>query len=505
MTDAAGANPYPISPPKTTWATTQPPFSGAVPASFINKVIFCYVLSCSDTNANSDADADPYANSHTNPDAEPTADTHTDAHTEANTDAGRDAACGTHSHTNANTTATPTATPTPTTTPSAIPSSPPTPTASPVATQFLAPGPTVEPATPPTATASPTPSPSPSPSLVAPAPVSDVGLPPGSFPTEVPTVSQVGFDATSIGESALLALLFLLLAAFPAQLFNKTYEENEEEINGWFARGGAAVAGAGAVLSRFWNKRIGIFTFVILSALLYGFLSPSFGLNANSIATLIGILLGIFIVVLAFELPLARAHRTLLREPGRVRVIPMTIVVALICVVASRFTDFQPGYLYGLVAGYVFARELSLRDEARAHVWTGVWMLGISITAWLAMPLINQSLSNQPLLDVLLSSAAATIFVAGLEGLLFELIPLRFLRGERVFAWRRSVWAVLFLVAAFLFAWIMLQPSAGYLGSTRTSPLIPAVILFCTFGVVSVAFWAYFRFRPQSKEPAEAS
>lgn len=330
------------------------------------------------------------------------------------------------------------------------------------------------------------------------------GLPPDSFPASVPTVDDVGFDGTAVAEDALLALLFLLLAAFPGQLFNKTYEENEEEIGRWFARGGAAFGGLRTTLSRFWNKKVGIFTFVLISALLYGFLSPSFGLNAESVASLIGILLGILVVILAFELPLARAQRKLLHDPGKVRVIPMTIVVAIMCVLASRVTGFQPGYLFGLVAGYVFARDLAPADEAHAHVWTAVWMLAISLGAWLALPLIDKNFSEQPMLDILLSAMLATIFVAGLEGLLFELVPLRFLRGEVVYQWRRSVWSVLFLIAGFLFAWIMLQPTVGYLGSTRTSPLIPAVILFVTFGVCSVAFWAYFRFRPEHKETQAA-
>jgi hypothetical protein len=225
-------------------------------------------------------------------------------------------------------------------------------------------------------------------------------------------------------------------------------------------------------------------------------------LDAQSIAALLGIVVGLFVIVLAFELPLARAQRRLLNDPGKVRALPATIVVGVVCVIASRVTNFQPGYLYGLVAGYVFTRELNHGDEAHAHVWTVAWMLFISLSAWLALPLIDQNFSAQPMLDILLSSALATIFVSGLEGLLFELVPLRFLRGEVVFAWRRSVWAVLFLVSAFLFAWIMLTPSVGYLGSTRTSPLLPAVILFVAFGVLSVAFWAYFRFRGEPQAPS---
>lgn len=69
-------------------------------------------------------------------------------------------------------------------------------------------------------------------------------------------------------------------------------------------------------------------------------------------------------------------------------------------------------------------------------------------------------------------------------------------RGDRLFEWRRDVWAVLFLAAAFCFAYILLNPATGYLGTTRVSPLIPALILFLAFGAASVLFWGYFRFRP---------
>ena len=83
-------------------------------------------------------------------------------------------------------------------------------------------------------------------------------------------------------------------------------------------------------------------------------------------------------------------------------------------------------------------------------------------------------------------------------------MPLRFLRGESVYAWRRGLWAILFLAAAFTFAHILLTPSTGYLGDTRVSPLLAAVILFVTFGIASVLFWGYFRFRPARQGQEEA-
>jgi hypothetical protein len=228
---------------------------------------------------------------------------------------------------------------------------------------------------------------------------------------------------------------------------------------------------------------------------LYGFLSPRFGFDAGSLATLLGILGGLAIVIASFELPLFLAHRRVLHERGRLRVLPLTIVIAMVCVIISRVANFQPGYLYGVVAGYAFLGSLQLRDEARAHTATALWMLALSLAAWLAMPLVTGGLASMPLLQLAVGAAMATIFVGGLEGLLFELVPLRFLRGERIYKWRRGVWFVLFTAAAFAFSYILLNPATGFLGNTRASPLIPAVLLFVSFGVVSVLFWAYFKFR----------
>lgn len=340
---------------------------------------------------------------------------------------------------------------------------------------------------------SPTATPSPTPDL---APLDGGGLPPRSFPGSIPRPDELSLDLTVAGQSLLLALLFLVLAAFPGQLANKTWEANREEISRWFARGGLAADRVRTSLASFWKRPYGILIFVALTAALYGFLSPEFGPSIESAVALLGILGGLGVVILAFELPLFLAYRRINREMGRLRVVPMTIILGIACVVISRIAEFQPGYLYGLVATFAFTGSLQRRDEARAHALTGVWMLMVALAAWLAMPWIEQSLASERLLLMGISAGLATVFVGGLEGLLFELVPLRFLRGEAVYEWRRSVWAILFLAAGFCFAYILLDPSHGYLGSTRVSPLIPALILFVSFGIASILFWAYFRFRP---------
>jgi len=93
----------------------------------------------------------------------------------------------------------------------------------------------------------------------------------------------------------LLALLIAFLIPFPGTLFNKTVEANYAEIRGWVAGmrrrwngllDALAVGPLGGV--RRWlgprvGGRTGMFLFLALSALVYGFLSPSFGLNSSSL------------------------------------------------------------------------------------------------------------------------------------------------------------------------------------------------------------------------------
>ena len=62
---------------------------------------------------------------------------------------------------------------------------------------------------------------------------------------------------------------------------------------------------------------------------------------------------------------------------------------------------------------------------------------------------------------------------------------------------------VLFFLSQFAFVHIMLRPSSGYVPNTTTSPTLVAVAPSAVFALVSVLFWAYFRFRRSLPRSAE--
>jgi hypothetical protein len=305
----------------------------------------------------------------------------------------------------------------------------------------------------------------------------------------VPTIGEVSGDPMVLIQSGLLAALVVFLMPFPAQLFNSTLENHEDEVKRWFRldRLGTVAGGIGA----FWASWPGVALFTLLTALLYGFLDPGFGISLGSVATFLGMLLGIVLVTAAFAVPAILAHRRVDDAPT-LKVVPISLLIGVACVLLSRLTDFQPGYLYGLLIGLVFARELSEADEGRATAIGAGLMLLVAFGSWLALGMLA---SDDGFATIVARTSLAALMVAGLEGVVFGLLPMRFLPGEPLYAWNRLLWGALLAIGAFAFFHILINPTSGYLSDTSRTPLFTVVALLVGFSLVSVAFWAWFRFR----------
>ncbi len=257
----------------------------------------------------------------------------------------------------------------------------------------------------------------------------------------------------------------------------------------------AAPPATGEAVYDFWRTPYGMLAFIGLSALLYAFLDPTFGFNVVSLATLVGLAIGLFVVVLAYGIPLfVIAQNRGLRITARA--LPTTLLIALLCVIVSRVANFQPGYLYGLIVGFFFATSVERHEEGRAEAIATASSLLAAFVAWVLLAFLRSTgASSGELTAPLLQAAAVTVVVAGLENAVFAMLPLRFLPGSVVLAWNRVVWAALLGVGIFGFAHVLLNPTAGYLGDTTRTPFLTMLILLIGFGIASVAFWAYFRFR----------
>ena len=314
--------------------------------------------------------------------------------------------------------------------------------------------------------------------------------------------TQVSLDPMILLQALILTFLIVVLIPFPSELFNRTLEENEDSIRSGLRRlplVGRSVRAAGSSAERPRPAGVGrllfLGVFVLASGLLYSLLDPNFGLDARSLVTFAGITAALVAVTWAAALPGRAIHRTVAGDAGWLRAVGGTLAIAGACVVISRLAGFLPGYLYGLILGYSFAKKLNEENEGRAAALGAWWMIALSLVAWFTLGAVRTPGIADTLPAQVAASVLAALVVAGVEGIVFGFVPLRFLPGEHVFQWQRVRWAVLYAIGVFGFLFIILNPENGFLDTSQQGSSGTAAALFIGFGLVSVLFWAWFRFR----------
>jgi hypothetical protein len=362
------------------------------------------------------------------------------------------------------------------------------------------------------ASPSPGPSSSPDPSAVkpspspAPAPSSSADRAGPANPLQSSLASALVAPAAAFGSllsvagNTLIAIGLVLFVTFPSLLFNHTYDENHARLQAWWDRRFGFTRRLHQSAQQLRSSRRSTASFaavVILGAILGGLLDPGFGVNSRTAALVLGILLAI-VAGAAVHAMAAGAYRRLRGEVTgwALRALPSGLMVAGLCVLVSRVTEYLPGYLYGVIGGVAFAGQLAKREEGHVVAVSSAAILLSSVVAWLLWVPVTAA-ASQPgagFAWVLLENFLAAVFVSGLVGLVIGLVPLRFLPGEKLVAWHRGAWAGMFAVAAFALVQIMLRPGSAT-AHTGTVPFWTTLGLFLAFGAVSVGFWGYFRVR----------
>jgi hypothetical protein len=315
--------------------------------------------------------------------------------------------------------------------------------------------------------------------------------------TSLPQPRDIPLDAKRIALSASIAVGCVFLLAFPCQLFNSTLEENYDEVRGWF--------GLRAKDEHDEPRHQGALyvLFLIAGGILYALLSPDFGLNRTTLVVVVGLALAILVTGVGFALPGMLYMRKHTGERGRLRVLSGSIIVAALTVLISRAVGYTPGYVYGLLAVFVFGATLDRREEGRMAASTAVVIIALCLGAWLARVPVSAAAArpHASVLLLILETALGGIFLLGLESLLVDLIPLRFLDGSRIQAWSKLAWGGLFALGAFLLVHVLVVPGSGYVGKSNDTGLRLVVAgLYVGFALVSVVFWAYFRYRAERLE-----
>jgi hypothetical protein len=355
--------------------------------------------------------------------------------------------------------------------------------------------------------------------------LADAPASPG-FVASVPLPTQVSTDPEVIGTNAIMALFFAITFGAISSLFNSTLKGNYASVASWFSplkrlvgRTRAALArprnddGTGSVggtfagiVDRIPTKRVWQpLAIVLVSALVYGFLDPEFGPTVEGLGLLLSLALAIGVTTFAYEGLQSVLSSRRFGAPARMRLFPAAIAIAVACVAISRVMGFHPGYVFGIVGGLAFATtvEPDSKSYGRMVLISAGALLAVSFIAWFAaVPVAAAVESDGGFLLTTLQAGLISMFVMGLEALLFGLLPLGFMDGEKVLRWNKFAWVAAFGTVAFAFWHVLLNPNSKYLDSFGQKNVVLMFGLLAGYGLVTVAMFLYFRARSRRAAPS---
>ena len=234
----------------------------------------------------------------------------------------------------------------------------------------------------------------------------------------------------------------------------------------------------------------------MLTGAIYGFLSPGFGFNTASLYLLLAMTIGIASVTYVSEGGAAWFSQRHLKVPAGVRVHTGAVLVALVCVVISRLIDFKPGIVYGFIASTVLLVPIALdrNQSGRMAMYPMLMLLGTAMTAWLLLGWVRGDGGGGGWANQLAQALLAGIFVGGIEGVMYNLVPIAFLDGRAIFEWKKPAWIAMFGVSTFLFWQLLINPDGSYFDFRETGVTLVLVVA-AVYALVTAATWSYFRWR----------
>ncbi|QOD92752.1 hypothetical protein [Chryseoglobus sp. 28M-23] len=228
---------------------------------------------------------------------------------------------------------------------------------------------------------------------------------------------------------------------------------------------------------------------LLVAATASTYVDPEFAFDAAGWRTAAGIAAG-FLVVIALGWAVVTAVMRSIRPQWRPRIEfrPLTLLFVITAVAFSIVSGFQPGVVFGLVAGVGFAGSISERARAGSALMLAGFMVVTGAAAWAGYSLLVPVFDNPDLLQLLALECLAAITIAGFSALPIALLPLRGLLGRAVWQWSRLVWVGLYAIAvgAFLFVLIPLPDSWQWV----ELDYLAWGIGYAVYCVVAVIAWA---------------
>ncbi|WDZ88864.1 FGLLP motif-containing membrane protein [Nocardiopsis sp. HUAS JQ3] len=357
------------------------------------------------------------------------------------------------------------------------------------------------------------------PAAPAPVAVQDPGL---------PRVDELRTDPQTLllalGASAVAAGALMLMVGFPSDIFNKSVEANQGRVRQWWNGVRAALAGRRGRPRAVFTLRsvLAFLVFWVAAAALPVLLNWNPGPQATPLLDFLGLLVAVFFVTAFYAGIVDDRDTAWSGVRGRFEVLPTGLAIVALCSALSAALDFEPGYFYGLIAGFaavvdrrsrldmpVRVREDFARvREGRATMLGAVFILVLSAACYLVWSALSPAAQREDASFVLrlADKALFSTVLLGVQTVVFGLLPMKFLDGYRLWSWGAVPWAAVYLPGLFLFVYLMHMHPAQVSAQTVPESLVNTLVLFAGFGVLSLAVWLFFVWRSRRDErPAARS
>jgi hypothetical protein len=336
------------------------------------------------------------------------------------------------------------------------------------------------------------------------------------FARSVPDAGDLSANTSLIGSNVGLAAGTLVLIVLSAELFNKTIEENREAITGWLRPALAPIDKVVVSVVGKWDS-FGNESFLhivgppvatlVVSGLIYGGLEPGFGLNEKGLVMLVGVVVTLGLVTYCYNGSQALVSRRLFSLNPAIHIFPLGILVAAVCVLTSRLEGYQPGIVYGFIASTVIFGDSpsNTEREAKTVLYPTLALLALCLLAWLLIsPLRHLATSHDGIWPALPETIAVGVFVGSLEGTFFQMIPIRYLDGHKLWIWSKLMWLVVAGISAFMFWDLLLGDQSDSATTVTHGTPAAALVAMSTCCILSFGLYLFFRLRSLGHRSANA-
>lgn len=311
------------------------------------------------------------------------------------------------------------------------------------------------------------------------------------FAASVVAPGDIPFDLDSLARSGLLALVLAMLIGVPVAIFNgasgdtlRTFSRRFAPVGRFFSQVNASIPGAavfGALVAS-----------ILLGTAITVFINPGFPGDPGALAFLVGIFAGVAVVT-GISLGTWKLY-VRQRAPaagGGWLVFGPFVAISLVMVLFSRILGFLPGLVLGTLADYKTDKPLSVKQKGQRVALTAAAGLAIGLGAWFAWAAVDSSASRPDagFGIVAIDTALALIYVAGVQGFVFGLIPVRFLAGHSLYSWSRPLWLAMWAFGLFWFIHLIVQPALGTNEEGSGSKLVWAAGILGVMSILAAVVW----------------